>query len=521
MEFTKRLLHMEKEDCAASSQFVLEEDLIIPDSRPDVLRVLLYKSDVIKEEQRILENHIIVKGRLNYCILYRAKDDFNVLSYVKGDIPFEEQLFMDGIQNSDEIESTLTMEDQNINMINSRKLNLHALLSICAVRTTLYDEEITTSLEADESASCSGCETRQSRMDILELSVLKKDICRIREELELPKSFPNIAELLWSRVDAGEMEIRPLDDKLSIKTTLSIFLIYRSDSEDSVIRYYETSIPYSTTVECDRSDDAMIPAITYNISHCETEVRPDFDGEERVLGIELILDLSIRLYQETDVAYLFDVYGTTKELSPVTKQCSLKKLNIYNLSQYKLSTRLALAEDAPPILQLCYCNTFLKTDDPKITDGGIEVCGLLELQVLYLTGDDDSPYYSYTESVPFSHTIEVPDISYHSIFHVRASLDQTNVTLPTAQELEVKSSITFQTFVYEQVPVELITDVVVQEMDPARINSMPSIIVYFVKEGESLWQIGKNYSVPIASIMEQNEMTSENIQVGDRLFIVK
>jgi len=104
---------------------------------------------------------------------------------------------------------------------------------------------------------------------------------------------------------------------------------------------------------------------------------------------------------------------------------------------------------------------------------------------------------------------------------VRASLDQTNVTLPTAQELEVKSSITFQTFVYEQVPVELITDVVVQEMDPARINSMPSIIVYFVKEGESLWQIGKNYSVPIASIMEQNEMTSENIQVGDRLFIVK
>ena len=67
MELSKQTVHMEMEYPSVSSQFVLEEDLIIPDQKPDILKVLLKKSDVIQEEIRILENHMIFKGSKERC----------------------------------------------------------------------------------------------------------------------------------------------------------------------------------------------------------------------------------------------------------------------------------------------------------------------------------------------------------------------------------------------------------------------------------------------------------------------
>ena len=46
-------------------------------------------------------------------------------------------------------------------------------------------------------------------------------------------------------------------------------------------------------------------------------------------------------------------------------------------------------------------------------------------------------------------------------------------------------------------------------------------MAYIAREGDSLWDIGKRYYVPVSQIREINELAGDEIQPGEKLLIVK
>ena len=59
------------------------------------------------------------------------------------------------------------------------------------------------------------------------------------------------------------------------------------------------------------------------------------------------------------------------------------------------------------------------------------------------------------------------------------------------------------------------------EPDAEKMASLPGIAVYMVKAGDSLWDIGKRYYVPVSAIRQTNNLSSDEIKAGDKLLIVK
>ena len=45
------------------------------------------------------------------------------------------------------------------------------------------------------------------------------------------------------------------------------------------------------------------------------------------------------------------------------------------------------------------------------------------------------------------------------------------------------------------------------------------MIIYFVKKGDSLWDVAKRYGVTVESVMRGNDMEDETLSGGERLFI--
>lgn len=58
----------------------------------------------------------------------------------------------------------------------------------------------------------------------------------------------------------------------------------------------------------------------------ELEVKPDADGEERMLVSELTVGLSVRVWQEQEVELLEDLYAPGKKLTPVFENVRLERL---------------------------------------------------------------------------------------------------------------------------------------------------------------------------------------------------
>ena len=52
-------------------------------------------------------------------------------------------------------------------------------------------------------------------------------------------------------------------------------------------------------------------------------------------------------------------------------------------------------------------------------------------------------------------------------------------------------------------------------------SALPGIAVYRMKDGESLWDIGKRYYVSIETLMQTNNLTSQEVRPGEKILIVK
>ena len=227
VELTKRYIHMNREKGKAFSQITLDDDFNVPDSRPDVLRLIQDKGEMKIEETIITPGHILLKGVLRFQLLYRSDMETRKISSLGGEIPFQESLAIDGINEYDTARVRCQIEDLSVGMINSRKLSVKALVQLVATVNEIYDEEVATAVEGTE-----GVEVLESRKTILQLFHAKKDTYRFKEEIMLPSNKPNISEVLWKSVQLRGVETRLLDNQILIKGEALVFILYLGEEEE-------------------------------------------------------------------------------------------------------------------------------------------------------------------------------------------------------------------------------------------------------------------------------------------------
>ena len=97
MDLIRKNIHIDRMKCRAGTQITLEDDINIADVRPDVFQVVQEQGEIVIEELRAAQDHVHVKGKLKFSVLYLSDDDVRRPSSMEGSIPFEEQIYMDMI----------------------------------------------------------------------------------------------------------------------------------------------------------------------------------------------------------------------------------------------------------------------------------------------------------------------------------------------------------------------------------------------------------------------------------------
>ena len=516
MDLIKTNIHMDRTDCMVESQFTLDEDCNVSDSKADISRILLTDGIIKIEEIRAHDEQILVRGKLVYHLLYEADDSFGALHAFSGKIPFEERINADCISSGDNPQITADLEHLHITTINSRKINVQALILLTALQESVYDEEISTGVTKDEPV-----EYRLCNQQLLNIAVMKKDICRIRDEVKLPANLPTMSEILWSDLSLSGIEFKPTDDNLSIKGDLNIFLIYRSDDASDCYEFFETSVPFNHNIECNGSKEYLIPDITYSISQKDCEIRPDLDGEERILGFDVVTDLYIKLYEDMNLDYICDVYGVHNDLTVDYHDYDIKTLLAQSTAFMRLQEKAPFHSKGEELLQIKYSSAKLFPESAAIGDNSIEVGGYISVSILYITDDDRFPYRTGSFEMPFHYAIDLPGINEQTIYQLNTNLEQCQVTSAGSDSLDVKVTVAFQIFAYDRNVIKAVSDI--QETDDkcACSANRPGIAVYFAKDGDCLWNIGKEYRVPLARIKEQNNLTTDTLHRGQKLIVMK
>lgn len=74
---------------------------------------------------------------------------------------------------------------------------------------------------------------------------------------------------------------------------------------------------------------------------------------------------------------------------------------------------------------------------------------------------------------------------------------------------------------YSTKSADILTDLNIAPINADVLEKLPGFAIYYVKPGDSLWQIGKKYYVSVERIKEMNNLTTDEIKPGDKLLIVK
>lgn len=150
MELVKTQVQMEKKKGVVLAQAAFDEAYHLPDYLPDLFSVVLTSQEVRLDEVKSGAGHVLVRGAICFRVLYRTDQNEWKISSMDGEIPFQETLAMDQMNEFDTVRVEPFLEDLTVRINHSRKLNVRALLELEAAVSQRYDAELPVALEAEK-----------------------------------------------------------------------------------------------------------------------------------------------------------------------------------------------------------------------------------------------------------------------------------------------------------------------------------------------------------------------------------
>ncbi len=519
MELKKQQIHMNRWKGNVTTQVTLDDDFIVPDTMDDMAQVLLDNGEIQIESVKNQGEKVLVKGKLDFQVLYRRAE--GGLQTLGGTIPFEEGINVPGLEERDDVTLSTELEDLSTGMVNSRKLGVKAIITLEVRVESLYQAEAAEDAgEGGQPGTMDNVLLQHRAIDIAAIGVRHKDTFRIKEQLSLSGSKPNIDQLLWKEMRLCGVSARPAGGRMLIDGNLEVFVIYSGEGEETPVQWWEETIPFSGEIELAGADEEMIPVVSMELAHKNVEARPDYDGEMRELDVEAVLELDMKLYEEQQIQILSDLYATDRELTPITKEACFEQILTKNGCKCRVAEKVSMDQNQR-ILQICHSGGAVKVDDISVGEDLLIIDGAVEVSLLYLTSDDSAPVQSAVRMVPFHCEAEAAGISEDSVYQVTPSLEQLTAVMAGGDSVEIKAVASLEVLVLQPVCEAVITDVTEQPLDVKKLQEMPGIVGYIVQPGDSLWKIAKKFHITVESIMTMNELSNDEIRPGDRLILVK
>ena len=513
IELVKKHIHMNRRKGNAASQMTLDDDFNVPDSMDDVEELILDSGEVQIESAKNQGEKVAVRGKLEFRVLYRRPD--GRLVTLAGSLPFEENVNMPGLAENDYVQAGWELDDLNVSMINSRKLNVKALVTIKIQADSIYDAQAAADADFDGSV-----ETKKRDVTVAAIAVRRKDTFRIRETVTIPANRPDIDTLLWQDIRLRDVNTKPLDGKVHIDGDLMVFAVYSGGDGQVPVQCLEETIPFSGEIELDESVEEMIPFITVRLIHKELEVDPDADGEMREVAVDAVIELDMRLYEEQQVEILSDLYALDREIMPDTGEVCFDRIAARNTLKNRIQEKISLPGGAR-VLQICHSDGDVKIDEVQIKEDGLHIDGVLEARILYLTADDTSPVGAATETIPFHAVAEAQGLAEDSVWQTEPGLEQISAVMLGGDNVEIKASVSVEILILQPVCGQVILDVHEEPADMEKLKRMPGIVGYIVQPGDSLWTLARRFHTSVDAIMDTNGLTDDAIRPGDKLILVK
>lgn len=493
----------------------VETSVNVPDINPDILKVLDINGFPSITEKTVHNGKISLRGKINITVLYTPDGD--TISKIKSLSTSADFSYTADIGTSDtSLQLLAEVEPENFNytLINSRKISLRCVLNI---NTKVHHQnlvEIPVYNNEEQSNLC----VQSQHLRIYTNNITAENVIPIKYDCEIPSDKPPIGEILKINVFPQPAEFTITDGSAAAKGHLKICCVY-SSLNDSEICFETETVPFDENLDVPGLEEDMEGEIDYSLSDLYYEVRDNSDGEPGIIGLNINLTASIRCHKIYEPNIICDVFSTQKETKVNTTAVDFEELIDNTTSQFTHKTNISLPEDMPELSRICDAELSANIENVTIGLGEITVNGTMNIKILYLSQDSDTPLCTFSKDTTFTHSVAVTGISDNAVIDAKIFTEHISYNMTGSRNIDMRIVMGLCIRSFMLTKISMLKDIDI--LDDIQEHNMPSIVICFPKNGDTLWDLAKKYHTTPDALKEYNNLSDDELPVGRKIKIIR
>lgn len=498
-----------------SAQTIIENDIIVPDVKPDIASILLLDGDTYVNSAEAAQDKININGTIRFKILYISDDPSHSIKSIDTSSNFYYGLDVANARSGAKCRVKCDIEHMEYNILNGRKISIKTIMRISGKVMDEIDHSIISDIR-----------------DVNDVQTLKESArlrcfigendadCIVRENMEVPAGKPAVREILRSDVKISNKDIKVTDNKVIAKGELNVSTLYIADDERESIQVMEHEIPFTQLIDMPGAAEDSDCEVDFRILDAKFEPAEDSDGELRILNGEVVINLYAAGYEKRNVEIISDAYSPSVKLSLEKESFRTEEVVARSKTQVVLKDTVAIQDESPEIAEVFNVLCKPVISEYRMQEDRVTVEGSVKCNILYLASSEEQPIFCYEQEIPFKQNVDMKSIRGDMECEIGLDIEHCSYSMVSGSEVEVRLVMGLDAKALKQVEIPLTVKIVDQPMESRKTDSQPSLIVYFSKPGDTLWKIAKKYYTTVDYIQKINDIKDQDLLTPGRQIII-
>lgn len=492
--------------CNLKNNFSTECDVIVPDAKPDISRILQVSARARITGCETQTDRVILSGTVFFNIIYLADNEEKSVKSIDASCAFSNLFQGSGIREDMLTISDIDVSEVSYRLANCRKLTVKGILMGCV--------SVYSCTEATFISEIEGACTKSEALSSTVICAHAEGGTSVSDSFELSQSKCEIREILNSEAKISDSDIKIIDDKAIIKGTVCATTLYIGERG---LDFIESELPFAHVLDVEGLRNDMLTSFDAKLTDISTSAAPDANGEIRVLNINADVFFRVTARKTINASCITDAYMPRANLELEKKRISVSGIESTLHNEADIRESITLPEGLPPIDTVYKIIARPFCEKSEISGDKLSISGYSEIYILYFSTDELSPVYSYKTNVDFSVMSDCSDCTLVPVSECK--MRNVSYVINGEREVEVRSAINISTRCMRESSAEVVTEAKEGVYSPAK---RPSIILSFMPYDGSLWETAKEYNISEEDILRANALESENdIKSGCALIIPK
>ena len=479
---------------------IVEGDSIIPDIKPDILNAISTSGTVCIYKKEINEGKVRLDGCIDTYVMYLADDENNSIRGVNVNLDFTQVIDVPNAMPEMNLDTEVKLKNIECKVINGRKIGIKAFLEINIKVTTNEDIDIINNV------NLKGIQMLNKNLKINSLIGRGSTKVYAKDTLVID-NIDNLAEIMKADLHISNKDVKISYNKILAKADLNVRLLYLTD--DNRMNTVESVIPVMGFIDMPDVTEENVCNTKYEIKN--VVIKPN-NAEDHSVYVEVEIEIYCEVYRNQEINIIQDLYSPTMNIMFTQKQIKImqRKENVQSTCNIR---------EKQTIPELAGNKIYDVTTNVDITKQTV-----LNDRILY-EGEVTSNYIFNSSNgvdtkkivVPFNFNVDFPGVNQNSNIETNIEMGAQDFVITSDDSIDVKIDIIFNVTMAKSADINIIDDIKEEEN---RSACTCSLVIYYVKDGDTLWKIAKKFGSTVEEIARINGIENvDKLNVGQQLFI--